>query len=108
LRLFPDVLQNKSTAEIEKWVETCKEYELKGYNQEEPPGMPDRGQRMRDETESGASFMGGQGNKQHPAAIQHMPTAEHRQNHNGRDDFQDTNNDDDISYGPGMSSQRPN
>jgi hypothetical protein len=62
---------------------------------------------MRNETESGAST-GGQGNKQHPSAIQHMPIAEHRQNHNGRDDFQDTDNDDDISYDPGMGSQRSN
>jgi hypothetical protein len=62
---------------------------------------------MRDETESGASARGPT-NKQHPSAIQHMPIAEHRQNHNGHDDFQDTDNDDDISYDLDMSSQRPN
>jgi hypothetical protein len=105
LRLFPDVLQNKSIVEIEKWAETCKEYGLKVYNQDEPPGRPERGGRMRIEAESGAST-GGQGNKQHPTAIQHMPIADYRQNHNGRDDFQDTEHDDDISYDPDMSSRR--
>ena len=94
LRLFPNVLQNKSTAEIENWVETCKESGLKAYNQEEPPRMPDRGGRMRNETKAGVST-GGPTNKQHPSAMQHMPTAEYRQNFNGRDDFQDTDNDDD-------------
>ena len=94
LRLFPNVLQNKSTAEIENWVETCKESGLKAYNQEDPPGIPDRGGRIRNETESGASI-GGPNNKQYALAMQHMPTAEYRQNFNGRDDFQDTDNDDD-------------
>jgi hypothetical protein len=43
LRLFPNILQTKSKLEIEEWVETCKEYGLKVYHQEEPPGRPDRG-----------------------------------------------------------------
>jgi len=107
LRLFPNVLQDSSNVEIEKWVETCNEYGLKVYNQDEPPGIPEGGERMRRETESGAST-GGQTNIQHASATQHIPIAEHRQIYNGRDDFQDTDNDGDISYDPDMDSQRPN
>ena len=109
LRLFPDGLQDLSNVEIENWVETCNEYGLKVYNQDEPPGIPEREERTRDETElGGAASSRGQTNKQHASAMQNIPTAEHRQHHDGGDDFQDTDTDDDTSHDPDMGWQNFN
>jgi hypothetical protein len=105
-RLVPGVLQDSSNVGIEKWVETCKEYGAKVYNQGEPPGIPETEGRMRDGTESRASTRG-QTNKQHESAMQHMPTTEYRQYHNDHDDFQDTDSDADTPHSD-MSSQNFN